>query len=100
MTRVYAPLPPCPKDLPAHFYATLKLYLEHGCQPGQFLTAVLCNDLSQAVAHADDEAMAALQRIVQFVYNDMPSPCWGNLDKVRAWMREEHKNYHVVNAAN
>lgn len=100
MTRGYAPLPPCPKDLPAHFYDTLKLYLEHGCRPGQFLTAVLCNDLSQAVAHADDEALANLKRIVQFVYNDMPSPCWGTPDKVWAWIREGHKNYQAANATN
>lgn len=92
--KYYEPFPEvCPKDLPGHFYGSLKLYLENGCQPGQFLTAVLSNDLAKAVAYADHEAMESLKRIVQFVYNAIPSPCWGTPDRVHAWIRGEHKNW-------
>jgi hypothetical protein len=94
MPKYYQPFPEvCPKDLPKHFYDSLKLYLEHGCQPGQFLTAVLSNDLVRAVTYADPEAMASLKRIVQFVYNDIPSPCWGTPDRVQAWTSGEHTNW-------
>jgi hypothetical protein len=78
----------CPKDLPRHFYDSLKLYLECGCPPGQFLRAVLSNDLVGAVNRADEEALAGLRRIVQFVYNDLPSTCWGSPEKVSAWINQ------------
>jgi hypothetical protein len=97
ITKYYEPFPStCPKDLPRHFYDSLKLYLEQGCQPGAFLTAVLSNNLERAVAYADPEAMASLKRIVQFVYNDLPGPCWGNPDKVGAWVRGEYKNWEAA----
>lgn len=66
---------------------SLRLYVFEHLPPGQFLTAVLSNDLNGAIAHADDTRMAALKRIVQFVYNDLPSQCWGSKEKVDRWLR-------------
>ena len=60
-------------------------HAEHGRETGGFVRAVLCNDLSAAVAHADSESLAALPEIVRYVYNDLPSKCWGSQDKVAAW---------------
>jgi hypothetical protein len=98
MTRqLYEPYPTeCPKDLPRHFYDSLKLYLEQGCQPGGFLMAVLRNDLVDAVGRADAEAEAHLRRILQFVYCSIPSPCWGSREKVEKWILGEYKNYEAA----
>ena len=75
-----------PVGLPEDVLDTLKLYVFKRLRPGDFLTAVLSNDLQSAVGHADDKRMESLRRIVQFVYNDLPGACWGSPEKVRAWL--------------
>ena len=93
----YEPFPAqCPHDMPEHFYASLKRYVERGTQPGQFLQAVLSNDLREAVGRADAEAMASLRRFVQFCHCDLPSPCWGNQTKVQEWLQGEHENWTSI----
>lgn len=78
-----------PAGLPEDVLHTLKLYVFHRLPPGQCVTAILSNDLQKAVAHADDEIMKNMRRIAQFVYNDLPSPCWGSPEKVKAWLAGE-----------
>jgi hypothetical protein len=48
-------------------------YVEHGRQPGGFLTSVLCNDLFGAVGKADRENLAALPVIVRWFANNCPA---------------------------
>lgn len=67
---------------------SLTRYVEHGIPPGSFVTAVLCNDLVKAVGNADQDNMYALHKIVQYVYNELPSESWGNLNKMNAWMHK------------
>jgi hypothetical protein len=52
---------------------------------GDFVTAVLENDLHNAVGRADHKSLAALSSIVAWVYNEMPAPAWGSPEKVAAW---------------
>lgn len=54
--------------------------------PGSFLTAVLENDLAEAVGRADFQNIEVLPAIVAFVYRNLPSPCWGSKEKVEAWL--------------
>jgi len=61
-------------------------YVEEGVLPGGFLSAVFSNDLTGAVAHADDVNMRNLPAYVRFIYNHCPSDCWGDRDKVKAWL--------------
>jgi hypothetical protein len=75
-----------PEGLPEDVLDTFKLFVFKRLRPGQFLMAVLSNDLQKAVGHADDNSMKSLRRIVQFVYFDLPSDCWGSPEKVRAWL--------------
>lgn len=63
----------------------LQLWAEHGRPQGSFLTAVLCNDLKNAVGCADEQNRRDLADIVQFAYNNLPAPCWGSPEKVMAW---------------
>ena len=64
--------------IPAHTKAALDRYVQHKILPGQFLMSVLSNDLFGAVSRADSENLAALPDIVKFIYNELPSGCWGS----------------------
>lgn len=62
-----------------------RIYIENGIEPGGFLTAIICNDLSGAVGQADEENLANLPAFVSYFYNEAPSPCWA-AEKMEAWM--------------
>jgi hypothetical protein len=74
--------------VPPHLISGLREYALHGEPVGLFLTAVLSNNLAVAVGRADDESLAELRGIVSYVYNAMPSRCWGSPERVKAWMAE------------
>jgi len=48
--------------------------------------AVLCNNLNEACARADDENITLLPVYVAFFYNEAPSACWGSPENVRTWL--------------
>lgn len=66
---------------------TLRRYADHGIPTGDFLRAVLENNLFEAAGRADPENFAALGDICGYVYNEMPAGCWGNPQTVREWLR-------------
>jgi hypothetical protein len=65
----------------------LKLYVERGILPGDFLTALLCNDLVEAFWRADDNNTAAMRDWAFFLRYEMPSGSWGSHDNVQAWCK-------------
>jgi len=65
--------------------ASLKLWVEERCEPGDFLSAVLKNDLKEAVGRADPYNMAGLKYIVMFLYNHCPGRCWGSAANFENW---------------
>ena len=71
-----------------HMLDSLRKYINFGCPVGDFLTAVLENNLSEACGRADDDNIENLPAYVAFIYNEAPSPCWGSSDKVRAWIKK------------
>jgi hypothetical protein len=77
--------------LPPHLQGGVRRYIEKGIPPGDFLTAVITNDLFLAISHADSTSLAALPDIVRFFYNESPSGCWGTPEKMKAWMQTGHK---------
>lgn len=72
--------------IPVHCRRGLLTYIMEGKKPGDFLTAVLRNDLKEAVGHADDVNIAMLQNYVRFLYSYAPGTCWGNPERMAAWM--------------
>ena len=74
-------------DLPQALQGGVQRWIEERILPGDFLTAVLENNLTQAFARADEHNRARLFEIVGWFYNEAPSPCWGSVEKVRAWQR-------------
>lgn len=74
--------------IPDHMMAGLARYIEHGSSVGDFLTAVLENDLSEACARADNENLANLPAYAAYLYNEAPPQCHGSREKVRAWIKQ------------
>ena len=70
-----------------HFRQSLRLWSTHGISPGGFLTAVLENDLAQAMNRADNEALENLPHIVAYLYNECSEACWGSSEIVKSWAK-------------
>jgi hypothetical protein len=66
--------------------AAIRRYVIQGVQPGDFLTAVITNDLRNAVGKADDENLPLLKLYVQWFYNEAPAPCWGSKQNMTEWL--------------
>ena len=75
------------KAIPRDTLASLKRYTCERIPTGGALRAVLSNDLFVATRRLDEENMAALKPICQFVWNELPSEVWGSPEKVDAWLR-------------
>ena len=69
---------------------SLLRYESKGIPTGDFLRAVLSNNLTEAFGRADDDNRATLFEIVAFAYNDMNAECWGSPEKYVAWL-EKHR---------
>lgn len=79
------------EGLPEGLREGARLWIEHGIEPGSFLTAVIRNDLKEACAMADDENRFRLFQIVSWWYNKAPELCWGSPNRFESWgkMHEE-----------
>ncbi len=66
----------------------LRRWIERGIVPGDFLQAVLRNDLQAAALMADDQNAPNLRAFIGYLYNEAPRECWGNPEKVNAWRRK------------
>jgi len=72
--------------IPDYTLDALKAYVEHGIPPGDFVRAVLENRFVEVVCRADDNNTVALREIAWWVYNEAPTACWGNREKVDVWI--------------
>jgi hypothetical protein len=61
-------------------------YVEDHEPVGGFLYAVLTNDLVNAFGYADPDNRAAMHDWCLWLFNDIPSKCWGSKEKVEAWL--------------
>lgn len=77
--------------IPHYMEEPLRQYIIKGTPVGHFLSAVIDNDLFEAVGHADEENAANLPAFVGYLYNEAPSTCYGSKEKRLAWI-EAHKN--------
>lgn len=55
---------------------------------GDFLRAVLTNDLYDASARADPMNAMTLTQIVRYVQLHLPTECYGSEEKYEAWYRK------------
>jgi hypothetical protein len=71
--------------IPKNMHGGILRYVEHGILPGDFLRAVISNDLREACSRADDINLHNLPAYVSFFYNNTPGSCWGSREKMMAW---------------
>lgn len=61
---------------------------------GEFVMAVLSNDLMRACHHADDYNRHILYDYAKLLFNEAPAGCWGTREKVAAWLKESYARAH------
>lgn len=70
--------------------AALDRYAQEGMLLGDFLTAVVENNLMQALGRADSYNRATIHQICSYIYNELPSTCHGSPEKVAKYYAEFH----------
>lgn len=73
--------------LPVWMIHTLKEYVIRGVTPGNFMYAVLSNDLKEAFGRADECSASAMRTLVTFCYNEIPGNAWGSPEIVDNWVK-------------
>ncbi len=68
-------------------YESIKMYIEKGCEPGSFITAIIENDLQRSVSSADHMNIKLIPEYVKFFQWYAPSKCWGYKGAVEDWIK-------------
>lgn len=63
---------------------------------GSFLTAVLENNLMEALGKADLENRLTIWNICSFVHNEIPASSHGSPEKVEAWLKTKEEMNRVT----
>ena len=74
-------------QIPEYMMYGILHYVQDGVPPGDFLKAIICNDLKEAVGRADDNNINNLPAYVAYFYNKAPSGCWGSKKKMDSWIK-------------
>lgn len=72
--------------IPQRMQGAIIRYYERGLPPGDFLTAVISNDLRGAIERAGDEDIHLLKKYVMWLYNWAPGGSWGSEENMRNWI--------------
>lgn len=73
-------------SVPPDSWGGIHRYISAGILPGDFLTAIISNDLKESYARADDVNVHYIRNYVMFFYQYAPTPCWGSRANVKAWV--------------
>ena len=73
-------------SIPERMGDAILRYVREHIQPGDFLSAVICNDLKEACGRADDENLQNLPAYVAWFYNCAPIQCWGSYEQMKEWL--------------
>jgi len=80
-----------PHNCPDQVRRSLEFYAREGRPLGGFLTAVVSNDLIDAVRRADPTNTVALSDIVAYVEYRLPGACRGSRANVAEWLRAHRR---------
>ena len=72
--------------IPERMMPAIERYVKERVAPGDFLQAVISNDLRLACAYADEENLRNLPAFIAYFYNETPSGCWGSREKMIEWI--------------
>jgi len=78
---------------PIHILDAITDYADNHTPHGHFVTAVLENNLMEAIFRADPNSLAGLKDIVRFVYEEIPLSSHGSVKKVNAWLAKKERNH-------
>jgi hypothetical protein len=88
MTEIdYGPYTFRDMHVPGYMMGGLERWVERGIPPGDFLCAVIRNDLRGACERADDTNIRNLAAYIAWFYNRAPSGCWGSEADFEYWKR-------------
>lgn len=73
-------------DLPKHMRGGVLRYLKHGIEPGQFLRAILENNLKEAYARADEINIECIKAWVIWLMYRCPAAAQGSPEIVQDWI--------------
>lgn len=72
--------------IPDYMQGGLIRYFENRLPPGDFLTAVLSNNLKESFNRADDTNTECMKSYVRWLYWQAPIGAYGSYEKVIAWL--------------
>lgn len=72
--------------IPGYMHGGLIRYYESRIEPGHFLSAVLKNDLMEALARADETNRYALHAYGMWLYNQAPAGSYGSPEAFKGWL--------------
>ena len=78
--------------IPPYMIEGMVHYIVDLVPPGDFLTAIFCNDFVEAVQRADLTNQRCLPAYAGFLFSCAPaSPlkCWGSPENMKAWLEQE-----------
>jgi hypothetical protein len=84
--------------IPPAIKAAIDEHVLNGRTPGNFVQAVLENDLAAAVLKADQTNYLMLGAIVGYCFNTLPYSCWGTKQAVEYW--QKHGGWNGINPNN
>lgn len=79
-------LTPGMAKIPEHTRRRIYHYIVQGRPTGDFLSAVISNDLFRAFGKADIENRHAMFDIVAYFYSHAPAECWGSPKAMTDWI--------------
>ena len=72
--------------IPEYMHGGIIRYYEKHIEPGDFLTAVIDNDLKEACGRADDTNRHHLFDYMMWFYNHAPGGTWGRQGATHDWL--------------
>ena len=81
---------------PAHLLDAIHRYATDHTKVDGFLTAVLENNLREAIGRSDQASQHGLLHIVQYCHWEIPHECWGSPAKVKAWLAQDNQDQGQV----
>jgi len=73
--------------IPERMMGGIQRYINNHIRPGNFLCSIICNNLKNSIAYADEENMKNIPAFVDYFYNNAPHNCWGSEKKMEAWLK-------------
>lgn len=74
--------------IPPHTKQAIDDYVQKGLPPGGFVSAVLENDLANAIGRADVVNKQFIAQIVAYVHLEIPAACHGSIGAVTTWIEK------------